>query len=114
MIRQVNVFAIAFMVCIVIADSFADGLHPVPESQYGEVKKQLQHSKMERFFREANIQILDILSATVETNNGKNYNILSTISINGRSKKCCFNAHNFFPRQDGYFIIKAKVDAKKC
>lgn len=109
-----NHFAVLFVVCILIVAAFADGLHPVPENQYDELKFQLQNSKMDRFFGGKSIQVLDIVSATEQVLNGKNYHILANISINGRTKKCCFNAQNFFPRQDGYFIIKADVGAKKC
>lgn len=112
MIRQV--FAVSFIVCILIANAVADASQPVPEKQYGELKKQLNISRMERAFGNKKIEVLDIISATEEVYNGKSYNILATISIDGRTKKCCFIAHNFFPRQNGYFIIEATVGAKEC
>lgn len=114
MTRQFNTFAVSFILCIFIANAFTDELHPVPESQYVELKNQLNTSKMERAFGNKKIEVLDIISATEQINNGKTYNILATISVNGRTEKCCFIAQNFFPRQQGYFIIKATVGARKC
>lgn len=114
MIRQIKCSALSVVVCILITSTFADGPQPVPERQYGELKNQLNNSRMERAFGNKKIEVLDIISATEEVNNGKSYNILAKISINGRTEKCCFVAQNFFPRQHGYFIIKATVGAKKC
>lgn len=115
MIRQLNIFTMSFIVCTSIAIAFADGPHPVPETQYGELKNQLNISNMERAFGSKKIEVLDIISATEQAYNGRSYNILATISIDGKiAKKCCFVAHNFFPRQQGYIIIKATVGVKKC
>lgn len=114
MIRQVNIFAVAFIACILIADAFAGGLYPVPESQYGELKQQLKNSNMGLVFGNTNIQVLDILSATEEVVENKNYHILATIVIDGRTEKCCFIVHHFFPPQQRFFVISADVGARKC
>lgn len=114
MIRQVNIFTVSFTLCILVADTFAGGLYPVPESQYGELKTQLKNSNMGRVFGSTSIQVLDIVSATEQVVENKNYHIMANILINDRIEKCCFIVHHFFPRQERFFVISADVGARKC
>lgn len=114
MIRQVDIFAVSCIVCILIANVFADGLYPVPTRQYDELKKQLKNSNMGRTFGNTKVEILDVKSVSEQVVEEKNYKILATILIDGRIEKCCFVVHHFFPPQQRFFIVSADVGARKC
>lgn len=114
MMRQVDIFAVSCIVCILIAGAFADGLYPVPTRQYDELASQLRNSNMERTFGSAKVEVLDVKSVSEQVVDDKNYLILATILINGRIEKCCFVVHHFFPPQQRFFIISADVGVRKC
>lgn len=124
MIRQLNIFAISFVVCISIADAFmpyslfppmAGGHSPVPAQRCGELKSQLESSNMgSALGGTASVRILNILSATQQVVAGMKYHILATVSIDGRTEKCCFIVHHSLPPQRRFNVLSAEVGVQEC
>lgn len=118
MIRQSNIFAISFVVCIssiLIADAFVlGGYLSVPEDRFHLLKNHLKSStNLDMALGGTRVQILDILSAKLQLDAAAtNYRILATIRINGRTENCCFELHRSY-NQD-YIVLDAKVGAQKC
>lgn len=117
MVRQLNIFAISFVVCISsisIADGWVLGSYlPLPSDHFDSLKSNLESANMNSAFGGASVRILDILSAKHQLGaSNPTYRILATISINGRTEKCCIDLLRTFNRE--FIVAKAKVGAQKC